>query len=84
MATSAPVARFPGRKPPKGRTLRVAEFFAGIGLVRLALEAQGWKVVFANDIDPDKQEMYVANFGPDHFHLGNIHKFNADDIPDCV
>jgi site-specific DNA-cytosine methylase len=51
------------RKAPRGRTLRVAEFFAGIGLVRLALEGNGWQVVFANDIDPDKLEMYKANFG---------------------
>lgn len=60
-----------------------AEFFAGIGLIRLALERQGWKVVFANDIDPDKLEMYKANFGRDHFHLGDIHKLNADAVPDC-
>jgi hypothetical protein len=39
-----------------------AEFFAGIGLVRLALERQGWRVVFANDIDPDKAEMYRQNW----------------------
>lgn len=39
---------------------RAAEFFAGIGLVRLALERQGWDVVFANDIDPDKTEMYKS------------------------
>jgi hypothetical protein len=35
-----------------------AEFFSGIGLVRLALERQGWQVVLANDIDADKAEMY--------------------------
>jgi site-specific DNA-cytosine methylase len=29
----------------------VAEFFAGIGFVRLALERQGFRVAFANDID---------------------------------
>lgn len=28
----------------------VAEFFAGIGLMRLGLEREGWSVVFANDI----------------------------------
>ena len=33
-----------------------AEFFAGIGLVRLALERQGWHVVFANDIDPTRRK----------------------------
>lgn len=35
--------------------IRVAEFFAGIGLVRLALEQAGCRIVFANDIDEDKQ-----------------------------
>lgn len=61
----------------------VAEFFAGIGLVRLALEAQGWKVVFANDIDPDKLEMYEMNFGRADFHLGDIHKIKANELPRC-
>lgn len=60
-----------------------AEFFAGIGLVRLALEAQGWKVAFANDIDPDKREMYELNFGPADFHLGDIHKIDANVLPQC-
>jgi hypothetical protein len=41
---------------------RAAELFTGIGLVRLALEAQGWDVVFANDIDPDKAAMYRHNW----------------------
>ena len=35
-----------------------AEFFAGIGLVRLALENEGWRVVFANDIAPPNAEMF--------------------------
>ena len=37
-----------------------AEFFAGIGLVREAVEPLGWHCVFANDIAPDKAEMYRA------------------------
>jgi len=40
-------------------------------------------VVFANDIDPSKQEMYEQNFGSDHFQLGDIHKLDPDDIPQC-
>ena len=44
-----------------GRSFTAPEFFAGIGLVRLALERQGWNVVFANDIDADKAEMYRHN-----------------------
>lgn len=62
---------------------RAAEFFAGIGLVRLAIEQHGWHVVFANDIDPDKHEIYAKNFDDDHFNLGDIHKLHADEIPDC-
>src|SRR5207245_8378950 len=40
-----------------------AEFFAGIGLMRCALEKHGWRAAYANDIDPRKQEMYRAHFG---------------------
>ncbi|MCL5670108.1 MAG: DNA mismatch endonuclease Vsr [Acidobacteria bacterium] len=64
--------------------LTVAEFFAGIGLVRLALERQGWRVVFANEIDPRKFGMYRENFGEEHFHLGDIHDLSADDVPSCA
>jgi DNA (cytosine-5)-methyltransferase 1 len=39
-----------------------AEFFAGIGLVRLGLELAGFDVVWANDIEPDKHDMYVRHF----------------------
>jgi DNA (cytosine-5)-methyltransferase 1 len=59
------------------------EFFAGIGLMRLGLERAGWKAAFANDIDPDKLEMYHAQF-PDadqHFVLGDIHKLPAASLP---
>ena len=77
LATSSrPAARI--RRP-----LRAAEFFAGIGLVRLALERHGWQVTFANDIDPNKLEMYRANFGADDFKLGDIHKLDPAEIPTC-
>lgn len=59
----------------------VAEFFAGIGLVRLALEQARFRVVFANDIDPDKHEIYAANFSDAHFSLGDIHALDVDEIP---
>lgn len=48
--------------------LTVAEYFAGIGLVRMGLEACGWRVVFANDISPKKLEMYKAFFPDAHEH----------------
>lgn len=67
---------------PDGASLRAAEFFAGIGLVRQALEEAGVEVVFANDINPIKGKVYVANFGEEHFVLGDIAKVPVESIPD--
>ncbi|MCE0485438.1 DNA cytosine methyltransferase [Ornithinimicrobium sediminis] len=64
---------------------RAAEFFAGIGLVRLGMEAAGIDVVFANDIEPDKYQMYVQHFGPEaaeHFILGDIGQVFGADMPE--
>jgi len=62
---------------------KVAEFFAGIGLMRMGLEQAGWQVVWANDIDADKMKMYRGHYADDdaHFHLGDVHKIAPDDIP---
>ena len=63
---------------------KASEFFSGIGLVRLALERQGWQVVFANDFDPDKAEMYRQNWPvDDHLLVEDIHKIDSDQIPSC-
>lgn len=61
----------------------VAEFFAGIGLMRMGLERAGWRVTFANDIDPEKQAMYTAHFKDTngHFKPGDIHKLNPESVP---
>ena len=66
---------------PQHRTF--AEFFAGIGLMRLGLERQGWKIAFANDLCQDKYDMYAAHFedADDHFVVEDIHKLNADEVP---
>lgn len=74
--------RYEIRPSRQKQPLRAAEFFAGIGLVRLALERQGFDVVFGNDIDPQKLEMYRANFGRADFALGDIHKLNSHAVPD--
>jgi|GEM_PF-1937878 len=60
-----------------------AEFFAGIGLMRLGLEKEGWTVAYANDIAADKFEMYSDNFpnAKTHFSLGDIHQLNVEDVP---
>jgi DNA (cytosine-5)-methyltransferase 1 len=67
--------------PPRQRTF--AEFFAGVGLMRIGLERQGWKIAFANDICQDKYEMYAAHFedADDHFVVEDVHKLSADDVP---
>jgi len=61
----------------------VAEYFAGIGLMRMGLEKAGWQVVFANDIDPDKKAMYTAHFKNTngHFKLEDIHKLKPELVP---
>lgn len=58
-----------------------AEFFAGVGLVRLALEDAGWHCVFANDIDPDKARIYRQNFGSSDLLVGDIANVGAEDLP---
>jgi len=63
--------------------LTVAEYFAGIGLVRMGLQPFGWKVVFANDFAPKKFEMY-QEFFPDakeHYKIDDIFKLNPAEIP---
>ncbi len=61
---------------------RFAEFFAGIGLVREAIEPLGWDCVFANDIAPEKAEMYAARFGREHLLVRDIHELTLSDLPD--
>jgi len=58
--------------------LTVAEYFAGIGLVRMGLELAGWRVLWANDISPKKLRMYRGFYPNDyeHYEVGDI--FNVD------
>ncbi|MGH3441237.1 MAG: DNA cytosine methyltransferase [Nitriliruptorales bacterium] len=64
---------------------QVAEFFAGVGLARTGLESTGaFRVVYANDIDPDKASLYRANWRGDgnrHFDVRDIHAVVADGLP---
>lgn len=65
------------------REKTVAEFFAGIGLMRMGLEQAGWNTVWANDIDEDKLVMYRGHYANDsaHFHLGDVHDLLPNEIP---
>jgi DNA (cytosine-5)-methyltransferase 1 len=60
-----------------------AEFFAGIGLMRYALEKRGWTAAYANDIDPHKLDMYRAHFGG-AFDLRDIHEIPSRDVPEVT
>lgn len=61
----------------------VAEFFAGIGLMRAGLDRAGWTTIIANDIDPVKRRLYTSHFrdAADHFILEDIHKLSGENIP---
>lgn len=67
---------------PSGR-FTFAEFFAGIGLMRLGLQRAGWQIRFANDLDPKKLEMYRARFpgADEHYALRDVHELADDDLP---
>jgi DNA (cytosine-5)-methyltransferase 1 len=73
---------------PKGspQPLTCAEYFAGIGLVRMGLEQVGWKVVFANDWAQDKFEMYSAHFedAEKHYQVQDIFSVCHADIPNTL
>src|SRR2546426_10849833 len=66
-------------KPPPPP--RAAEFFAGIGLVRLALEQEGISVAWANDISTEKRELYAANFDATNYLVADIRRINGLDLP---
>ena len=60
-----------------------AEFFAGIGLMRMGLDLEDISTIWANDIDPKKWEMYRHNF-PDAdgiFSIKDVHKVTSAELP---
>lgn len=64
-------------------SLTCAEYFAGIGLVRLGLEQAGWSIVFSNDWSHRKFEMYSAHFknSSKHYKVQDIFSICPADIP---
>ena len=69
---------------------RAAEFFAGMGLVRAALESPGpgagFRVAYANDFDAGKRRVYRALFPEGVAHLDGrpIADIAAADVPPCI
>lgn len=66
--------------------LSYAEYFAGIGLVRLGLEKAGWNVLFSNDWSPSKFEMYSAHFkdADKHYKVQDIFDISSIDVPSTL
>lgn len=66
--------------------LTVAEYFAGIGLVRMGLQSNDWRVVFANDISDKKFEMYEMFFpdAEDHYTVSDIFDVDPAQIPSAT
>jgi len=64
----------------RAHDLRFAEFFSGIGLMRMGLErsSRRWRCVFANDIDESKRNMYAAHYRD---HDGSVDKRDVHTIP---
>jgi DNA (cytosine-5)-methyltransferase 1 len=59
----------------RGNSRTFAEFFAGIGLTHLGLASDGWRCVYANDIEPKKKRMYESQFGTaDYYQVEDVWK----------
>ncbi|MDR1079051.1 MAG: DNA (cytosine-5-)-methyltransferase [Propionibacteriaceae bacterium] len=70
--------------PPPPEAPRALEFFAGIGLARLGLEAAGFRVVWSNDREPGKRALYEGHFGQSvghRFVLGDLRRVRGQDLP---
>lgn len=74
----------PNLTPAPDERPKVLEFFAGIGLARLGLEAAGFEVSWANDYEPAKFEMYRQQFqnADEHTYVvGDIHSVSVEQLP---
>ena len=77
------LSKIPDMNTPQNKSF--AEFFAGIGLMRMGLERADWKISFANDIDEDKWCMYRDHFGDTgEFILGDVHGLDPKSVPEVA
>lgn len=56
------------------------DLFSGAGGISLGLEAAGYDVLFASDIDGASAKTHRKNFPKTHFHLGDIRELDASDV----
>ena len=66
-----------------GTPLTVAEYFAGIGLFRMGLEAAGWKIVYANDWSEERAQIYEGFFG-ESYKVKDIFSVDAEEVPNAL
>jgi DNA (cytosine-5)-methyltransferase 1 len=59
---------------------RHIEFFAGVGGVRIGLMSN-WETIWANDIDPIKRDIYIANAANAKYVVNDIGRLQSKDIP---
>lgn len=65
-----------------GTLKTIAEFFAGIGLMRIGLENAGWRLAFASDVDEDKKQTYRDHFGgTGELIVGGVQALKASEVP---
>lgn len=63
--------------------MKVASFFAGVGGIDLGLEQTGnFKVVYANEFDPNPVKTYELNFPDIQVDRRDIHDVSPDEVPD--
>ena len=62
--------------------LTFAEMFSGIGGFRLGLEKNGWKCVWANDIDKYANTIYKKKFGCGELVEGDVRQISEETIPE--
>jgi DNA (cytosine-5)-methyltransferase 1 len=60
--------------------LTFAEFFAGAGMARAGL-GDGWRCVFANEIDRIKSVSYIANWGGEQLRVCDVADLKPSDLP---
>ena len=60
--------------------LTAAEYFAGIGLFRMGLEAAGWKVVYANDWDSERAQIY-GGFFSENYRTEDVFSISRESVP---
>ena len=70
----------------KAFQLTVAEYFAGVGLMRMGLERCGWRVVWANDVSEQKFRMYKAFFSDAGriYVVADVFQVDPESVPETA